>query len=152
MVRLLYTNIFFKNTGAPKPPLKPRMCASDEPRRVSCGQAVVLCAAPPSEELLHAVKQTVVSVWPFQWGIFSPPQNRAKKQNVNLETKRKKQSDKCHHYATISAGTARPSPLPPPLAPTRTQTHVVPQPLPLSSTLGCAEHICNTHTHTNIKM
>lgn len=67
-------------------------------------------APPPSEELLHAVKQTVVSVWPFQWGIFSPPRNRAKKQNVNLETKRKKQSDKCHHDATISGETARPTP------------------------------------------
>lgn len=45
----------------------------------------VLCAGtPPLEELLHAVKQTVVSVWPFQLGTFSPLQNRAKKQDVNL--------------------------------------------------------------------
>lgn len=45
----------------------------------------VLCAgAPRLEEPLHAVKQTVVSVWPFQWGTFSSLQNKAKKQDVNL--------------------------------------------------------------------
>lgn len=105
---------------------------------------VMLCGGSPSEERLHAVKRTVVSVWPFQWGTFSPPKNRAKKQDVNLEPKRKKRADKCHHYATISTETARPTP-------THAPTHTVPQPLPLSSTLGCTAPMCDSHIHTQKK-
>lgn len=93
-----------------------QMCKCCGPRSVSRGQACCVMCWSPSEELLHAVKQTVVSVWPFQWGTFSPLQNKAKKQDVNLETKRKKRADKCHHYATISTETARPTPHPHPLA------------------------------------
>lgn len=96
-------NLFTRHTHA---------CKSDEPGSISCGQACCAVCWSPSEEPFHAVKQTVVSVWPFQWGTFSSPQNTAKKQDVNLETKRKKRADKCHHYATISAGTARPTPNP----------------------------------------
>lgn len=53
-----------------------RACKCGGPRSVSRGQACCVVCWSPSEELLHAVKQTVVSVWPFQWGTFSPLQNR----------------------------------------------------------------------------